>query len=504
MDKFIQRHKDKITGVISCYDRVVLTGTLPELCHASAMAGFLRHNGIRIFDYPKWAEPLREDVRLHAETVAKDAGLKIDFISKQKAFRKEERVKEIIAERGDHAGLVHIFSAMESCPSYRPWHDKKSGKTFLKTRQGKCLHYYFYFIDEEFGLCYMRVPTWAPFRLQVYFNGHYWLAKQLDKAGIAYEMEANAFVSIEDYARAQSLADQFNASLLHKMLNRRAQDFCPTACQFHAGYHWSTMQVEYATDIIFRSQRALQPLYENIVRTAVHAIKVENVATFLGRKITRAFNDEAGNDFSTRILGTRIKHHMGKASIKVYDKFGLILRVETTINDVTFFKHHRWVEHRNGEKEFKLAPVRKSIYSLRDLMDLMGAANRRYLAFMADIDDPSAAQKVIEKLANPAREKGRSFRGFNLFSGIDLQLFLIMTKGEWTISGFRAANLRQELGMKPGRISYLIKRMRVHGLIKKVGRQYKYYLTKMGCRIITAALVIRQKLFAMQVVPENA
>jgi len=317
MDKFIQRHKDKITGVISCFDRVVLTGTLPELCHASAMARFLRYKGIRIFDYPQWAEPLREDIRIHAETVAKDAGLKIDFIRSQKDFRKEERIKEIIAERGDHAGLVHIFSAMESSPSYRPWHNKKSGKTFLKPRQGKCLHYYF--IDEEFGLCYMRVPTWAPFRLQVYFNGHYWLAKQLDKAGIAYEMEANAFVNIENYVRAQSLADQFDPSLLHKTLNRRVQDFCPTACQFHAGYHWSIMQVEYATDIIFRNQRELQPLYENIVRTAVHAIKVENIATFPGRKITHAFSAEAGNDFSTRILGTRIKHHMDRASIKVYD-----------------------------------------------------------------------------------------------------------------------------------------------------------------------------------------
>ncbi len=64
---------------------------------------------------------------------------------------------------------------MEPCMSYRPWHDKTTGETFLKMREAKCLHYYFYFIDEDFGLCYLRVPTWAPFRLQFCFNGHNWL-----------------------------------------------------------------------------------------------------------------------------------------------------------------------------------------------------------------------------------------------------------------------------------------------------------------------------------------
>jgi hypothetical protein len=82
---------------------------------------------------------------------------------------------------------------MESCNAYRPWYDKKTGDTTLKPTSGKCLHYYFYFIDESFGLCYVRVPTWAPFRLQVYFNGHNWLAQRLEKAGIAFKMADNAF-----------------------------------------------------------------------------------------------------------------------------------------------------------------------------------------------------------------------------------------------------------------------------------------------------------------------
>jgi len=118
------------------------------------------------------------------------------------------------------------------------------------------------------------------------------------------------------------------------------------------------------------------------VRTAVHAVKADNVATFLGRKLCGQYRDELGNDFQTRIQGTRIKHHMGKAAIKMYDKHGLILRIETTVNDVSFFKHHRRVEHRDGSWEMKTAALKKSIYSLPELMELLRAANRAIWSYL--------------------------------------------------------------------------------------------------------------------------
>jgi len=141
MSTFIERHAEKVRGVLSCFDRVVITGTLPELCHAGAMAAYLGARDIRLFDYPRWAEPFRDEIRAHAERLAQEAGLTIEFIRRVKDFRKEERIKRLLAQRGDHPGLVHIFSAMEPCPSFRPWHDKRSGKTCLKPIEAKCLHY---------------------------------------------------------------------------------------------------------------------------------------------------------------------------------------------------------------------------------------------------------------------------------------------------------------------------------------------------------------------------
>jgi len=493
MNTFIERHAEKIRGVLSCFDRVVITGTLPDLCHAGAMTTYLGARDIRLFDYPRWAEPFRDELRTHAERLAQETGLPIEFIRRVKDFRKEERIKRLLAQRGDHPGLVHIFSAMEPCPSYKPWHDKRSGQTFLKPIDAKCLHYYFYFIDPALGLCYLRVPTWAPFRLQFYCNGHAVLARQLQRKGLPYTLLDNAFVECADWTRAQALADAWDPHRLHRQLDRLAATYCPVLRHFPAGVHWSCMQVEYATDVVFQRQADFQPLYAALTQTAIHAVRPAHVATFLGRKLTRAYQDEVGNDFSTRIEGTRIKHAMGWAAIKLYDKFGLIARVECTANDVTFFQHHRTVEHRDGTREFKLAPVRKSIYSLPVLRELLGAATHRYLDFLAAIEDPRPGLRALEKIATPVHADARSYRGFNLFHGPDLDLFRTILRGEFTISGFQARHLRAHLpALSGGQLSRVLKRLRLHGLLKKIGKRYKYYLTTLGRTVATAALKLRE------------
>ena len=143
--------------------------------------------------------------------------------------------------------------------------------------------------------------------------------------------------------------------------------------------------------------------------------------------------DDLGNDFSTRIQGTHIKHHMGPAALKLYDKFGLIARIGCTVNDVAFFQHHRTVEHRDGTREFTLAPVRKSIHSLPFL------------------------------------------------------------RNEFAISGFQAQQLRDHLpGLSGAQLSRLLKRLRLHMLLKKIGKRYKYYLTALGRTVATAALKMRE------------
>jgi hypothetical protein len=501
MTLLTERYAEHIAGVVSSYDRLVIMGTLPGVCYADGMAAYLRAHDIRLFDYPRFAEPLREEIRQNAERLAQEAGLEIEFIRSAQAFRKEDRIRALLAQRGDHPGLVHIFAAMEPCAAFTPWHDKATGRTSLRYKDGKCLHYYFYVIDAEFGLCYLRVPTWAPFRLQFYCNGHHWLAAQLRQAGIAVELLDNTFRHIGDYARAQALADAFPIKRLHETLDRLAATYCPVVAQFGVTYHWSLMQVEYATDLVFHRQSDLRPLYDTLVRTAIHAVKPDHVATFLGRKLSGAYVDEVGNDFHTRVQGACLRHHMGPVAIKLYDKHALVLRIETTVNDVSFFRHHRTVEHKDGTRTTKLAPMRRTIYSLAPLRELLLAANQRYLTFLSDLGDPSAGVVRVEHLAAPIRQQERSYRGFNLFQPDDLALFTALARGEWHISGFRNRSLRRVLPHYSGpQLSRLLKRLHVHGLIRKIGHTYKYYLTHAGQRVVLTALKLR----ALVVIPALA
>ncbi len=487
-----KRYANQIKGIYSCYDRVVIQGTLPGFCYAAGMTSYLYFNKIRIFDYPRFAEPLRNELRLNAEQVAKENNLEIEFIPK-KNFRKEKRIHDIIKKRGNHSGLVHIFSAMEPCASYKAWHDKKTHKTFLKYTQGKCLHYYFYLIDDLLGLCYVRVPTWCPFRLQIYFNGHNHLASVLENQSVSFSLIDNMFVDFASFEHAQKICDQLTVDEIHEKLDIFAEKFCPVIKKLEQHYHWSIMQAEYATDIVFKRQQDLQYIYDHLVRTAIHTVKPDNIATFFGKKLHGNYQGEMGNNFNTRIEGTRVKHSMGPVSIKMYDKHGLVLRIESTVNNVSFFKHYRKVEHRDGTQSRKLAPMKKGVYSLTPLRGLLHAANQRYLQFISAIDDMTAGVKKLRKLTNGIVKNERPYKGFNFFSDDDQKLFEIISRGEFNISGFQNKNIRQFWNNKnTGQISRLLKRLHVHGLINKIGHTYKYYLSKFGQQVISMGLKLKE------------
>ena len=501
MDELLsERYGKELDGVLSCYDRVVITGSLQPFCYAQGMTWYLYQQGIRIFDYAKFAEPLRERIRENAEVLAEANGVKIEFVRK-KDFRKENRIQQILKQRGDQPGLVHIFGAMEGCTSYRPWHDKVTGKTYLKPDSSKCMTYYFYFIDEQLGLCYLRVPTWCPFRLQFYFNGHNWLANQLKQRGIAYKMLDNAFVHIDDYIVANQLANEFDAELLRFCLDEFVRQYCPVAAELKLTYYWSIMQAEYATDLVFKNRDTLQAFYPHLLETLTHAVKPADIATFLGRKLNGNYQDEIGNRFNKRWIGTHIKHQMGPASIKMYDKFHFILRIETTANKVSFFQHYRQVQHRDGSTTTRWAPMKKTIHSLPPLRELLSTANQRYLKFISSIATPQVGVEKLHKLAETKIEDQHRHKGFNLFSEEDTFLFRTLLQGEFFISGFTNKQLRTYLSdQSASQVTRLLKRLRVHGVIKKVGKRYKYYLTDFGLQSASMGLKLRE----MVVIPTLA
>ena len=486
------KYSDQISAVLTCYDRMVIQGVVPSWCCSESITHYFYSNDIKIFDFANFSQPLTQQIRDNAEKIARDNGIEIEFIRKVKAFRKDDRIAEIINSSGKTEGLIHIFSAMEQCNSFKPWHDKTTGKTFLKPDSSKCLHYYFYFIDKELGLCYLRVPTWCPFRLQFYMNGHNLLANKMKKKDVIFETLDNSFSYLSDQVIAQRLSDRINPEDLHKALDAFAKRYCPVVSELDMSYSWTIMQIECATDIIFKSPEFLQPVYDEIIKTAIFSVKPDNIATFLGQRITYNCKKEVGTNYNQRFLGTRIKHHMGDVSIKMYDKHGIVLRIESTCNDVSSFRVMRKVDHRDGTSTEQKAPMKKTIYSLYQLFTIMKAANYRYLEFISTFDDHSNGDRHLTEVTKSVSDNNRSFKGLNFFDERDLSVLETIGRGEFMAFGMRNCDVRKYMkDITSSAMSRIFKRLRLHGLIERQDHSYKYFPTELGKSVIAAGLSIR-------------
>ncbi|MCK5056619.1 MAG: MarR family transcriptional regulator, partial [Candidatus Aminicenantes bacterium] len=182
MELLNEKYEDKVLGTIGCYDRVIIMGTLPGLCYPDGMTCHLNHHGVRIFDYPKFAQFYRDIIRENTKNLACANGIKIHHIrspKKDKGKLIKDKLTKLKKKGKVVEGLFYIISCQEMCSCYKPSYDEKKGECYLERDWCPCIHYYFYFIDKDLGLCHVRVPTWLPCRLQIYFNGHNWLASQL-------------------------------------------------------------------------------------------------------------------------------------------------------------------------------------------------------------------------------------------------------------------------------------------------------------------------------------
>jgi hypothetical protein len=185
----------------------------------------------------------------------------------------------------------------------------------------------------------------------------------------------------------------------------------------------------------------------------------------------------------------------------MYDKFARVLRLETTTNDVSFFKHHRKVEHQDGHSTRELAPLKKTIYSLVDLREILAGCNRRYLEFLSALDDASGGERDLMRLSQSHHDADRTIKGLNFFAPSEQKLLRALQRPEFNIHGLRRADLKVLLAeYHDSRLSRELRRLRVLGLIKRVARSYRYYLTRLGRAAIAAACSLTQ----FQIVPALA
>lgn len=498
MRDFISKHSEKITGTLSCFDRMLFKGYLP-LGWAEGMESFIGSQGFLLKDFKRFVSVHSETIREHAEGVAKKAGRPYIYLNGQ-GMRKEDEVRRIAERDGVTEGLICVLRAVEPCQSFKVMPGK--GRPRLVNAPRKCLCFYYYFIDREFGLMHVRIQSWFPLVIQICINGHEWLARKLDKHEIAYHKDDNAFLWIADCARAQRFADRFVSRNWPRILSAFARKVNPLLKNLlsEMNYYWVIDQAEFATDVMFESHNALGNLYENLLKHAVLHLSAEDVLTFLGRKLNGNFKGEVLTDLKKkRYPGARVKHRMCENWIKMYDKCGCVLRVETVINQPRQFKVRR-MGKRDGVLAMGWYPMAKGVANLYRYRQIALSANRNYLQALAEVH-PLPSINAFHALARPVKRAGRSYRGFNPANPDDQALFAAVTRGEHALMGFRNQDIRRALFPIPrsahqqrqqaNRVSRILKRLHTHHLVAKIPRSRRWRLTKTGRTTITAALTFQ-------------
>ena len=509
MLEFIRRHTASIVGVLNGFDRLRFRGTWRLAASVAGLSAFMRYLGVRFKDAGDWMNDCTERVKKASLAVADGQGRPVVYVDKPSAS-KEDIAREIAERDGITAGLVCVLTAVEPCRSFDIQRNREKKELELVSRWRKCLHIYHYYQHPQFGLMHMRLQTWLPFNLWCNVNGREWLARQLDEQKIGYLKRDNCLVAVDNVCRAQELANQQLKTDWAQILNPIAASVHPIHRtmfdSFPIDYYWSCQDSEWASDIMFKSPQALAGLYPHLVRHGMQNMSCEHVMRFLGRKVPAVcppygtFAGEVVSDLKCRPEGVRLKHFVNGNSVKMYDKQGSVLRIETTIVQTRDFKVFRGTEEKPEAKQWRM--LRKGVADLRRRAEVSQASNQRYAAAIATAHCGKPLKELAGRICRPKRQEGRPVRALNPMGEDDAQLLQAVSRGEFAINGFRNRDLRPHLYGQPpadaakrrkqsAAVTRKLRLLRAHGLIKKVPKTHRYVLSDRGTAIITTLLAAR-------------
>jgi hypothetical protein len=492
-----------ISWILSCFDRVLFKGHLP-ISRPSDFERFVDHVlKIRRADFmkalgPQWSDRLVE----HSKSLAEQSTRLWEYHAGE--VDKDAWAKRQLQQQPVSEGLVGVLCVMEACPTFKlaPGKDRPC---FVSRKVPQRVLYY-YFVDKDLGLMHVRLQTWAPFTCQVYANGHDYVARQLKNKGIAFEQVDNAFVKLDDPAATQRIADRFAKLPWPKILERYARQVNPLLgeeLKEHTHY-WVVDQAEYATDTCFTSKHALAALFTRLLQFALLTFSPKKIFSYLGRKWHERFDGEVQTRYrSVREPGTCIKHFMKRNWLKMYDKLGLLVRVETVINQPGEFKILRECQHRDGTTTLDWYPMRKGVGNLHHYQSQALACNQRYLEALSAVEDPTPDYDELKNLTERQRQNGRSYAGFNPAREEETRLFAAVLAGDHVCQGFRNKDLRSALygssSQDPKRhrqsaaIGRTLKRLHVRGLVAKVPRTRRWRVTDKGRHLLGDTLRTYQR-----------
>jgi hypothetical protein len=461
-------------------DRLYLNGYVPMLQTEGGFVHFVRDRlGLPIASTAAVAGMTAAFVK-SIEQFAETAG--VDLVMFRKGQRKDDVAKEYLARYGFREGVLFIGKAQEKARVFRTIRKKnpQTGKSYPWITRGSALpnHYYFYLLDEDFGPLFIQFCSYFPYAVKVCLNGHEWVKQQLAKEGIPFTALDNGVRSCDDPVRLQQLCDALDAgkieAVFRKWLARLPHPF--RADDRAAGYRYelSILQAEFSLTQVLDFPRTGRQFFEEVIRENLDLGRPDQVQLIFDRRVTR----RTPGTFRTRVVteGVIPSLHVcyKKTKIKQYFKEGRALRTETTINDTYDFA------------------IGRRLSNLPALRAIGFSANRRLLDVQTLSHDCTLGEDRFNTVIRPTVQDGQ--RASALVFGDPRALALLHALCLFGLlpTGFSNADLRQSIApllgfdpahYRPGKMTYDLRRLRLHGLIERIPRSNRYQVTPDGIRI---------------------
>lgn len=464
---------------IECVDRVYLNGYVKNLQMPGGVVNFIREQKQWPIPSPQMLKKLSETFRQAVERFAADQGIPLVTFGKHDV--KEEIAKEHLARFQGERGVVLIGKAQEKALGYKAKRTTHGTRVWFEySRQTVYVtHYYFYLLDPDFGLVFIKVCTYFPFEVKVCFNGHEWAKQQLRQAHIGFEALDNGFAACAEPEQLQAICRSLDAAQVQAFFDRWV-DQLPwplDAADRAAGYghQLSIWQLEVSKTLVFTDPDQGRALVESIIREHLDLGRPDQVQLIFGRRVTK----RTPGEFSTEVLQhgvypcirIRYKHSV----IKIYFKDGRALRVEMMINNAADFDLNRGLANWDA------------------LVALGQQCNHRLLEHLQVSQDcfmPLAEVRALgqpTRLANGQRAAALRFADERVMAVLAALASQVFIPGELTNQTLRPRVAQFRQGDLPAytsaQMSYDLRRLRLKGLLERIPGSHQYRLTVLGRKV---------------------
>ncbi len=457
-------------------DRLYLNAYVPLLQRPGGVTHFFRLRQGAGIASPVLMAPMTRAFVGSIKRFARRQGL--DLVRFRAGERKDEVTQARLRSFEGHEGVVYIGVAQERFSAFRMGGKAGGPGKGLYRSTVMCNQYYFYLLDDDFGPLFIKFSSYFPYTARVCLNGHEYAKRQLDKAGVGYEALDNGFLSCEAPEKLQQVLDQLSAApieaLVRKWLARLPHPFSAQDRAAGFRYELSVLQAEFARTQVFDRPLSGRHFFEEIIRENLDLGRPAQVSLIFARRVTK----RTPGRFRTRIITEGVipsLHVSYKCSkIKQYFKEGRALRTETTINNTRDFA------------------IGRRLSNLPALRAIGFRANRRLLEVERLSHDCAIGEQTFEQLTQPQQVDGQRAPALKFGEHRVMALFqalcLFITQPE----GFSNATLREHVAhlmgqppqaYKPGRMTYDLRRLRLHGVIERIAHTHRYRVTALGQRI---------------------